>query len=103
MPGYDGRGELAPRDVVARSIQAEMQRRGDSHVLLDISHKPKAEVLSHFPNVAAHCRSVGVDITQVRPDMGGRVSVAGFGGANLPMQSRRWASCRWAAGFAWGC
>eukprot|EP00887_Chlorella_sp_A99_P002689 scaffold6.g2689.t1 len=64
MPGYDARGELAPRDIVARSIQAEMRGRGESHVLLDISHKPRAEVLAHFPNVAAHCRSVGVDITQ---------------------------------------
>ncbi|KAL4457388.1 hypothetical protein ABPG75_012253 [Micractinium tetrahymenae] len=64
MPRYDERLELAPRDIVARSIQAEMRGRGDSHVLLDISHKPAAEVLAHFPNVAAHCASLGVDITQ---------------------------------------
>lgn len=44
MPRYDERLELAPRDVVARAIQAEMRGRGDSHVLLDISHKPSAEV-----------------------------------------------------------
>ena len=42
-----------------------MVGRGDSHVLLDISHKSSAEVLAHFPNVAAHCASLGVDITQV--------------------------------------
>lgn len=41
------------------------QGRGESHVLLDISHKPRAAVLDHFPNVAAHCASLGVDITQV--------------------------------------
>ncbi|KAL4441044.1 hypothetical protein ABPG77_010475 [Micractinium sp. CCAP 211/92] len=64
MPRYDERLELAPRDVVARAIQAEMRGRGDSHVLLDISHKPSAEVLAHFPNVAAHCASLGVDITR---------------------------------------
>ncbi|PSC69033.1 L-aspartate oxidase [Micractinium conductrix] len=64
MPRYDERLELAPRDIVARAIQAEMVGRGDSHVLLDISHKSSAEVLAHFPNVAAHCASLGVDITQ---------------------------------------
>lgn len=64
MPRYDERLELAPRDIVARSIQAEMMGRGESHVLLDISHKPRHAVLDHFPNVAAHCASLGVDITQ---------------------------------------
>lgn len=64
MPRYDDRCELAPRDIVARSIQSEMVGRGEAHVLLDISHKPKTEVLEHFPNVAAHCRSLGLDITQ---------------------------------------
>lgn len=44
MPRYDERLELAPRDIVARSIQAEMRGRGESHVLLDISHKAAAEV-----------------------------------------------------------
>lgn len=66
MPRYDERLELAPRDVVARSIQAEMLGRGDSHALLDISHKPPAEVLAHFPNIAAHCGRLGLDITKVR-------------------------------------
>ncbi|KAI3436422.1 hypothetical protein D9Q98_005839 [Chlorella vulgaris] len=64
MPRYDERLELAPRDVVARSIQAEMLGRGDSHALLDISHKPPAEVLAHFPNIAAHCARLGLDITK---------------------------------------
>ena len=41
------------------------QGRGESHVLLDISHKPRAAVLDHFPNVAAHGASLGLDITQV--------------------------------------
>ena len=66
MSRYDAeRMELAPRDIVARSIQAEMRGRGDSHVLLDISHKPAWQVLEHFPNVAAYCAALGIDITQV--------------------------------------
>lgn len=53
MPRYDERLELAPRDVVARSIQSEMRGRGDSHVLLDISHKPSSEVR---PPVTCNCK-----------------------------------------------
>jgi L-aspartate oxidase len=63
MPAHDERAELAPRDVVARAIHREMAARGDDHVLLDISHKRAASVLEHFPNVAAHCASLGLDIT----------------------------------------
>lgn len=64
MPSYDARAELAPRDVVARAIHSEMEAGGSRHVLLDISHKPAAALLDHFPNIAAHCASLGVDITQ---------------------------------------
>lgn len=63
MPQYDDRAELAPRDIVARAIQDQMLLHGDSHVMLDISHKPSKEILHHFPNVAARCREIGVDIT----------------------------------------
>ena len=87
MPRYDVRGELAPRDVVARALQGEMAARGDTHALLDISHKPRAAVLEHFPNVAAHCAALGVDITQVGVCAwgvrGGRVG--GCGGGNIKM------------------
>ncbi|KAG2498862.1 hypothetical protein HYH03_003054 [Edaphochlamys debaryana] len=64
MPQYDPeRLELAPRDVVARSIHDQLMRRGDDHVWLDISHKPRDEVLHHFPNIAAKCLELGIDIT----------------------------------------
>lgn len=44
MPQYDSRLELAPRDVVARSIQDQMMKRGESHVLLDVSHESASKV-----------------------------------------------------------
>jgi L-aspartate oxidase len=66
MPAYDDRAELAPRDVVARAIDDQMKRRGDRHVWLDISHKPPAEVLKHFPNIAETLRTYGIDITRDR-------------------------------------
>lgn len=55
MPSYDFRQELAPRDVVARSIDDQLKKRGEKFVWLDISHKDKAEILAHFPNIAAEC------------------------------------------------
>ncbi|XP_070033366.1 L-aspartate oxidase 2-a, chloroplastic-like isoform X2 [Nicotiana tabacum] len=64
MPMYDERAELAPRDVVARSIDDQLKKRGEKYVLLDISYKPREKVLSHFPNIAAECLRHGLDITQ---------------------------------------
>lgn len=64
MPLYDERAELAPRDVVARSIDDQLKKRDEKYVLLDISHKPKEEILSHFPNIASFCLQYGLDITR---------------------------------------
>jgi L-aspartate oxidase len=56
--------DLAPRDVVARAIHAEMEIRGSSHVLLDIaSHMPAERIRARFPNIYAECMRVGLDIT----------------------------------------
>ncbi len=63
MEHIDPRKELAPRDIVARAIQSEMRHSGSNNVLLDISHMSKEKVLCHFPNIASHCRSIGIDIT----------------------------------------
>eukprot|EP00897_Mesotaenium_endlicherianum_P008004 jgi/Mesen1/7231/ME000372S06473 len=64
MPQYDARGELAPRDVVARSIDDQLKQRGEKYVWLDISHKKPQEILAHFPNIAAECLRCGIDITK---------------------------------------
>ena len=64
MPAHDPRGELAPRDVVARAIDYEMKRRGLDHVLLDIRHRPAAFIRGHFPTIYERCRSLGYDLTK---------------------------------------
>ena len=63
MTRHDERLELAPRDVVSRAIVHEMSAEGCDHVLLDISHKPAAEICRRFPNILATCRAFGFDLT----------------------------------------
>ena len=64
MPWHDDRAELAPRDVVARAIDFEMKKRGLDCVYLDISHKPAAFLLEHFPTIHRRCLELGIDITR---------------------------------------
>ena len=72
MPHYDRRAELAPRDIVARAIAAEIAKQTQDFVSLDISRKPAEFVRQHFPSIHRHCLSqCGLDITRqaipVRP------------------------------------
>ena len=64
MQDFDQRGELAPRDVVARAIDFEMKRLGADCMYLDITHKDEQFVIDHFPTIYAKCLKVGIDITK---------------------------------------
>ena len=64
MKSHDPRGDLAPRDIVARAIDFEMKRAGTDYVLLDITDKKPAFVREQFPGIYAECLRLGVDITR---------------------------------------
>ena len=61
MPYYDSNAELAPRDIVARSIAQEIMKSGDDFVHLDCSTINEMEFQNHFPTIQQSCSSVGIN------------------------------------------
>jgi len=64
MPEYVPEAELAPRDVVARSILYEMEKTGQDKVFLDVTHLPPHITTARFPQIYRFCLENGIDITR---------------------------------------
>lgn len=97
MQRYDDRLELAPRDVVARAIDAEMKRLGLDHVLLDISHLGPDFVKHHFPMIYARLLELGIDCT-LQPIPVVPAAHYSCGGVMVDLDGRTDLSGLWAAG-----
>jgi L-aspartate oxidase len=93
MPRYDERAELAPRDIVSRSIVAEMRRTGTRNVFLDMTTLSEDFLKHRFPMIFETCERFGLNIAKdplpvspashyfmggVRTDLWGRTSVPGL-------------------------
>lgn len=65
MNEYDARGNLAPRDVVARAVDSEMKKYGVKYIHLDIhSHRSEEFIMKRFPYIYKMLRQLGIDITR---------------------------------------
>src|SRR5207245_2269246 len=64
MQRYHPLGDLAPRDVVSRSIVAEMRRTTAPHVWLDLTSRGAAFIRRRFPRIHETCLAYGVDIAR---------------------------------------
>ncbi|HKJ82391.1 MAG TPA: L-aspartate oxidase [Mariprofundaceae bacterium] len=93
MADYDERGELAPRDIVARAIDHEMKRSGSDHLFLDARPLGDAKIETHFPNILERLHDLGIDMRTdpvpivpaahymcggVRTDIAGRSGIEGL-------------------------
>ena len=93
MERYDERLELAPRDIVSRSIVSEMRRTGSRTVFLDMTALDADFLHARFPKIYETCKVFGLDIATdllpvspashyfmggIRTDLWGRTSVSGL-------------------------
>jgi L-aspartate oxidase len=62
MYDYDPRLELAPRDIVARSIEAEMKKHQTWCVYLDITHKKAEDIHHEFPTIWERLRTIDLEM-----------------------------------------
>ncbi len=64
MADYHKQGDMAPRDIVARSIVNEMKKTGSDRVYLDVTHLPPHTVTARFPHIYRFCLDHGLDVTR---------------------------------------
>ena len=64
MSDYTAEAELAPRDIVARSVVYEMKKTHSDRVFLDVTHLPARLITTRFPHIYRFCRDHGLDITK---------------------------------------
>lgn len=93
MPEYHPQNELAPRDIVSRSIFQEMKKTGADHVYLDITFRDRDYLEKRFPNIFRTCLGYGLDMSKdmipvapaehycmggIRADISGRTNIKGL-------------------------
>jgi L-aspartate oxidase len=91
MQRYHPLADLAPRDIVARSIDREMKTSGDPCAFLDLRHLPRESVEKRFPNLVRTCAGFGIDmagqpvpVVPAAHYMCGGVATDGHGRTSLP-------------------
>ncbi|MCD6112585.1 MAG: L-aspartate oxidase [Bacteroidales bacterium] len=67
MLGKHELAELAPRDIVSQTINEELKKSGETHVLLKLDHLDPEKIKKHFPTINEKCKQYGVDMTKEIP------------------------------------